>query len=77
MSEACMPEATYSILSKYSAQNCIRCIGTTCPNHICRINVFYISWNTDVLEMTLNLEFDISGIYSEILSKLTKEHHKE
>jgi hypothetical protein len=68
---------THSILSKYSAQDSIRCIRTTGPDHICRINVFYISWNTDVLEMTLNLEFDISVIYSEILSKLTKEHHKE
>ena len=58
-----MPEATYSILSKYSAQNCIRCIGTTCPNHICRINVFYISRNTNVLEMHLNLKIVTDVIY--------------
>ena len=45
----------YSILSKYGAQNCIRCIGTTCPYHVCWINVFYISVNTNALEMNLDL----------------------
>lgn len=52
--EACK-RGMYSILSKYGAQNCIRCIGTTCPYHVCWVNVFYISVNTNALEMHLNL----------------------
>jgi hypothetical protein len=47
--------ATYSILSKHGTQNCIRCIGTACTNHVSWVNVFHVSWNTNVLEMGLNL----------------------
>uniref|UniRef100_A0A0A9GMA2 Uncharacterized protein n=1 Tax=Arundo donax TaxID=35708 RepID=A0A0A9GMA2_ARUDO len=56
-----------SILSEYSAQNSIRCICPTSPNHICWIDVFYISWNTDVLEMLLNLLLHVD-------TKVTKYH---
>jgi hypothetical protein len=33
-------KSTYSILPKYGAENSIRCICPTGPNHICWINVF-------------------------------------
>lgn len=57
----------YSILSEYSAQNSIRCIRPTGPNHVCWIDVFQISWNANVLEMILNLKGGTNA--TELLSK--------
>ena len=55
-------DLTYGILPKHGAQNRIGRIGTTSPDHVRRVDVFYISMDTDALEMRLDLESVISVI---------------
>eukprot|EP00268_Persea_americana_P058559 TRINITY_DN7092_c0_g1_i8.p1 TRINITY_DN7092_c0_g1~~TRINITY_DN7092_c0_g1_i8.p1 ORF type:complete len:102 (-),score=9.04 TRINITY_DN7092_c0_g1_i8:243-548(-) len=51
--------AMHSILAKNSAEDGIRSICTTCPDHISWVYVFDICWDTNLLEMPFYLLLDM------------------